>query len=80
MVSFIQTIILCVLHVFLHRSFAGTGRFRIVNMSNFKSDHNIIRDYVTGADHLQYTNLPDGVVCILMTHSNLPTKHMDVRL
>jgi hypothetical protein len=43
-----------------------------------KSDHNIIRDYVTAMDHMQYTQLPEGVVCVNLTHSNLPTKHLDV--
>lgn len=43
-----------------------------------KSDHQIIRDYVTAADHLQYTQLPDGVVAVLVTHSNLSASHLDV--
>ena len=29
---------------------------------------------------LQYSQLPDGIVAILMTHSNLPAKHLDIRL
>lgn len=45
-----------------------------------KSDHNIIRDYVTAADHLQYSQLPEGVVAILMTHSNISTQYTDIRL
>ena len=45
-----------------------------------KSDHQIIRDYVTGADHLQYQGLPDGIVCCLVTHSNLDANHLDIRL
>jgi hypothetical protein len=71
-------------------------------MSGFRSDHLIIRDYVTAADHvsilslhrvllygfdlilyltqLQYTTLPEGTVAITMTHSNIPTKHVDIRL
>ncbi len=70
-------------------------------MASFKTDKQIIRDYVTAMDHvrktrnvsalcseingsqiiqLQYTTLPEGVVAILMTHSNLPTKHVDIRL
>ena len=48
-------------------------------MSGFRSDHQIIRDYVTAADHLQYTNLPDGVVAVLVTHSNISTDHVDIR-
>lgn len=49
-------------------------------MSGFRSDHMIIRDYVTANDHLQYQQLPEGVVCILLTHSNLEAKHLDIRL
>lgn len=45
-----------------------------------RADHLLVRDYVTGADHLQYTQLPDGVVAICLTHSNLPAKHLDIRL
>jgi hypothetical protein len=43
-----------------------------------KSDHQIIRDYITAMDHMQYAFLPEGVVCINMTHSNLPPNHPDV--
>lgn len=66
-------------------------------MSGFKSDHQLVRDYVTAMDHvreslisflinliclfqLQYTQLPEDVVAITMTHSNIPTKHVDLRL
>lgn len=45
-----------------------------------KSDLQIVRDYITAVDHLQYTQLPEDVVCILLTHSNLPAKHPDIRL
>ena len=45
-----------------------------------KSDRQIVRDYITAVDHLQYTQLPEDVVAILLTHSNLPSKHMDIRL
>lgn len=45
-----------------------------------KSDHQIIRDYVTAMDHLQYSTLPDGVVAVLVTHSNLSANHLDVRI
>lgn len=48
-------------------------------MSAFKTDKQIIRDYVTAMDHLQYTQLPEDVVAITMTHSNIPTKHVDLR-
>ena len=49
-------------------------------MAAFKSDHMIIRDYVTAQDHLQYQQLAEGVVAILLTHSNLEAKHLDVRV
>ncbi len=45
-----------------------------------QSDHGAIRDYVTGADHLQYSQLKEGEVLILLTHSNLPAKFPDIRL
>eukprot|EP00349_Pseudokeronopsis_sp_Brazil_P008271 CAMPEP_0202971322 /NCGR_PEP_ID=MMETSP1396-20130829/26036_1 /ASSEMBLY_ACC=CAM_ASM_000872 /TAXON_ID= /ORGANISM="Pseudokeronopsis sp., Strain Brazil" /LENGTH=317 /DNA_ID=CAMNT_0049700581 /DNA_START=35 /DNA_END=988 /DNA_ORIENTATION=- len=48
-------------------------------MSGFKTDKQLIRDYVTAMDHLQYTQLPEDVVAITMTHSNIPTKHVDLR-
>ncbi len=45
-----------------------------------KSDHNIIRDYVTAKDHLQYQQLPEGVVQVLLTHSNINQNFPDIRL
>ena len=45
-----------------------------------KSDHQKIRDYVTAKDHLQYTQLPEGVVQVLLTHSNIPQSFPDIRL
>ena len=45
-----------------------------------KADRLIVRDYITALDHLQYTQLPEDVVAILLTHSNLPAKHVDIRL
>ena len=45
-----------------------------------RSDHQLVRDYVTAQDHLQYTNLPEGIVALLVTHSNLDAKHLDVSL
>ena len=45
-----------------------------------KSDLMLVRDYVTAQDHLQYVNLPDDIVAILITHSNLTAKHLDIRL
>jgi len=44
-----------------------------------KSDHQLVRDYVTALDHLQYKGLPEDVVSVLVTHSNLPTKLVDLR-
>ena len=44
-----------------------------------KTDHQIIRDYVTAIDHLQYSQLPEGIVSVLVTHSNLQAEHLDVR-
>lgn len=29
---------------------------------------------------MQYSTLPEGVVCVVMTHSNLPSEHPDIRL
>ncbi len=49
-------------------------------MSGFKSDHQLVRDYIVAHDHLQYSLLPEDVVAILMTHSNLSAKHLDIRL
>lgn len=50
-------------------------------MSAFQiSDHQLVRDYVTGADHLQYSLLPEDVVAIEVSHSNLHAKHLDIRL
>lgn len=48
-------------------------------MSAFKSDHQLVRDYVTANDHLQYTQLPEGIVAVLITHSNLAANHLDIR-
>lgn len=50
-------------------------------MSGFRSDHLLVRDYITAMDHLQYSTLPEGIVCILMTHSNIvKVDHPDIRL
>mmetsp|Transcript_13400 Transcript_13400/g.12133 ORF Transcript_13400/g.12133 Transcript_13400/m.12133 type:complete len:285 (-) Transcript_13400:60-914(-) len=49
-------------------------------MSIQKSDHQIIRDYITANDHMQYAFVPEGLVCVTMTHSNLPAEHPDIRL
>ena len=50
-------------------------------MSGFRSDHLLVRDYITAMDHLQYQSLPEDIVCILMTHSNITkVDHPDIRL
>jgi tubulin-folding cofactor B len=43
-------------------------------------DHLLVKAWVTGNDHLQYDQLAEGVVAILMTHSNLSANHLDIRL
>jgi tubulin-specific chaperone B len=43
------------------------------------ADHVALRDYVRGADHLQYQNLAAGMVACLVTHSNLKSDHLDIR-
>lgn len=49
-------------------------------MSQFQiSDHQLVRNYVTALDHLQYQSLPEGVVAVMVTHSNLPQKLLDLR-
>lgn len=48
-------------------------------MANFMRDHDLVRAYITAQDHLQYSQLPEDTVAIIMTHSNLPTKHLDLR-
>jgi tubulin-folding cofactor B len=52
-------------------------------MSEFglgQEDHDMVKAYVTGADHMQYQNIASGTVAILMTHSNLAANHLDIRL
>jgi tubulin-specific chaperone B len=58
--------------------FAGNGDPLAQLMQ--KTDHQKIRDYVTGKDHLQYTQLPEGVVQVLLTHSNIGQNFPDIRL
>ena len=48
-------------------------------MAGFRPDHLLVRDYVTAHDHLQYTQLPADVVAVHVTHSNLPSKMLDIR-
>ncbi|TDH71493.1 hypothetical protein CCR75_006497 [Bremia lactucae] len=40
----------------------------------------VLRDYVTAMDGHQYDNVPDAVVCLLITHSNLKLQMVDIRL
>ena len=44
-----------------------------------RSDHEMVRDYVTANDYQQYSQLPEDVVAVLITHSNLTAKHLDIR-
>ncbi|KAI9917304.1 hypothetical protein PsorP6_012947 [Peronosclerospora sorghi] len=39
-----------------------------------------LRAYVTALDGQQYDNLPEGIVCLLITHSNLKLQMVDIRL
>ncbi|KAF1790644.1 CAP Gly-rich domain [Phytophthora cactorum] len=43
-------------------------------------DMRALRDYVTAMDGHQYENVPEGVVCLLITHSNLKLQMVDIRL
>lgn len=43
-------------------------------------DMRALRDYVTAMDGHQYDNVPDAVVCFLITHSNLKLQMVDIRL
>ena len=44
-----------------------------------KSDHNIVRDYIMAKDDEHYAGLPEDMVAIVVTHSNLPAKFLDLR-
>jgi len=48
-------------------------------MSAFRPDVLKVRDYVTANDAFTYDLLPDDVVALTITHSNLPAKHLDIR-
>jgi hypothetical protein len=52
------------------------------NMADFirGADRELVRDYITAADHMQYAQLPSDVVAILLTHSNLSASHPDIRI
>ncbi|CAI5724407.1 unnamed protein product [Hyaloperonospora brassicae] len=43
-------------------------------------DLRTLRAYVTDMDGRQYDNVPDGIVCLLITHSNLELQMVDIRL
>ena len=43
-------------------------------------DMRALRTYVTGMDGRQYDNVPNGIVCLLITHSNLKLQMVDIRL
>lgn len=43
-------------------------------------DMRALRDYVTAMDGRQYESVPEGVVCLLITHSNLKLQMVDIRL
>jgi len=49
-------------------------------MAGFKSDRQIIRDYITANDDHVYDLLPEDVVAVTITHSNLSAKHLDIRI
>lgn len=44
-----------------------------------EDDQDYVRAYVTAQDHMQYSQLAEDVVAILITHSNLSAKHIDIR-
>ena len=39
-----------------------------------------LRSFVTAMDGQEYTNVPAGIVCLLITHSNLKLQMLDIRL
>lgn len=43
-------------------------------------DAQALRDYVTALDEQQYELLPEGVVAVTVSHSNLAARHIDIRL
>ncbi|CEG45679.1 Alpha-tubulin folding cofactor B [Plasmopara halstedii] len=43
-------------------------------------DMRALRQYVTAMDGHQYDNVPETVVCLLITHSNLKLQMVDIRL
>lgn len=43
-------------------------------------DLRALRSFVTAKDGTEYENLPDGMVCLHITHSNLRMQMVDIRL
>jgi hypothetical protein len=43
------------------------------------ADMMALKDYVTAQDHLQFARLPEGVVSINVTHSNLKASMIELR-
>ena len=43
-------------------------------------DMRALRSFVTAMDDQQYDNVPEGIVCLLITHSNLKLQMVDIRL
>lgn len=43
-------------------------------------DTQAVRDYVTARDHLEYESLAEGLVSVLVSHSNLRAKMVELRL
>lgn len=44
------------------------------------ADMRALRDYITAKDGTEYDNLPTGMVCLHITHSNLKAEMVDIRL
>jgi tubulin-specific chaperone B len=42
-------------------------------------DHNMLKSYITAADHLHYQHMAEGMVACNITHSNLTSNHLDIR-
>lgn len=58
---------------------AGDDPFNAVRHMN-KGQKAILRQYITGADHLEYTQLKDGWCQLNITHSNLKQQILQQRL
>jgi len=43
-------------------------------------DTQAVRDYVTAADHLQFSNLAEGTISVMVTHSNLRAEMIELKL